>query len=133
MAKGAGRAFVVKKNGTTIASVRQKSMTWNGTPIDVTSDDDGGDANYLDGVFGNKTLEISVEGLTDDDVLADLALSTNDADKHLTDLTLERTNGDTVTGDFILTNYVETGQYQEAVTFTATLIRNGTHTLTPGA
>ena len=78
MAKGAGRAFVVKKDSTTIAAVRQKSMTWNGTPIDTTTDDDDGDMSYLSGEFGSKTLEISVEGLIDDDVLADLALSTTD-------------------------------------------------------
>lgn len=130
MAKGAGRAFVVKKNDVTIASVRQKSVTWNGTPIDTTNDDDDGATSYLADEFATTTLEISVEGLTDDDVLSDIAFSATSSDKHLSDITLERPNGDEISGTFIMTNYVETGAYQEAVTFTATLVRNGIHTFT---
>jgi len=133
MAKTAGRDFVVKKNSTAIAAVRTKSVTWNGTPIDITNDDDAGATTYLSDAFASTTLEISVEGLTDDDVLSDLAFSTTDSDKFLSDLTLERANGDVISGNFILTNYVENGQYQEATTFTATLVRNAAHTWTPGA
>ena len=130
MAQSAGRAFAVKKGATTIASVRSKSVTWNGTPIDTTNDDDNGATTYLADAFSNTTLEISVEGMTDDDVLSDLAYSATDSDKHLSDLTLERPNGDVISGTFIMTNYVETGAYQEAVTFTATLVRSGIHTFT---
>lgn len=131
MANSAGRDFAVKKNSTTIASVRTKSVTWNGTPIDVTSDDDDGTTTYLADKFSNTTLELSVEGLTDDDVLSDIAFSGTDSDKHLSDITLERANGDEISGNFILTNYVETGTYQEATTFTATIVRSGAHTWTP--
>lgn len=131
MAKSAGRDFVVKKDSTAIASVRTKSVTWNGTPIDITSDDDDGATTYLADAFSNTTLEISVEGLTDDDVLSDLAFTATDSDKFLSDLTLERGNGDAISGSFILTNYVESGTYQEATTFTATIVRNGAHTFTP--
>lgn len=133
MANSAGRDFAVKKNGTTIASVRTKSVTWNGTPIDTTTDEDNGATSYLSDDFANTTLELSVEGLTDDDVLSDAAFATDHASKHLSDLTLERANGDEISGDFVLTNYVETGTYQEATTFTATLVRNGLHTWTPSA
>jgi len=131
MAKSAGREFAVKKNSTVIASVRTKSFTSNNTPIETTNDDDSGFVSYLDGAFATRALEISVEGLTDDDVLSDIALSATDSDHFLSDLTLERANGDVVSGNFILTNYSETGQHQEATTFTATLVRNGTHTFTP--
>jgi predicted secreted protein len=131
MAQAAGRDFAVKKNSTVIASVRSKSITWNGTLIDTTNDDDEGKTTYLSDKFATTTLEISVEGMTDDDVLSDLAFSGDDTDKFLSDLTLERPNGDVISGTFILTNYVETGQYQEAVTFTATIVRSGAHTWTP--
>ena len=131
MANTAGRDFVLAKNSTTIASVRSKSVTWNGNPIDVTNDDDDGATTYLADTFANTTLEISVEGLTDDDVLADLAFATGDSAKHLSDITLTRANGDAISGTFILTSYQETGQYEDAVTFTATLVRSGIHTWTP--
>lgn len=133
MANAAGRNFVVKKNTTTIASVRTKTVTWNGTPIDTTNDDDDGATSYLADEFANTTLEITVEGLTDDDVLSDLAFVATSSSKHLSDITLERPNGDVISGTFILTNYAETGAYEDAVTFTATLVRNGIHTWTPAA
>lgn len=130
MAQSNSREFAVKKAATTIASVRSKTMTSNKTPIETTNDDDDADVSYLTGTFATKSLEISVEGLTDDDVLSDIALSNTDSDAHLSDITLVRPNGDIVSGNFILTNYVETGQYENAVTFTATLVRNGAHTFT---
>lgn len=131
MANSAGRDFVVQKNSTTIASVTTKSVTWNGTPIDITNDDDDGATTYLADRFANTTLEISVEGFTDDDVLSDIAFVATDSGKHLSDITLDRPNGDSISGTFILTSYAETGASAEGTTFTATLVRNGIHTWTP--
>ena len=131
MANSAGRDFVVKKATVAIASVRQKSFNWTGRPIDTTNDDDAGFDSYLDDKFAGTSLEISVSGLTDSDVLFDLALSTTDSDKFLSDITLERPNGDVLSGNWVLTAYSETGAYQDATTFDATLVRNGIHTLTP--
>lgn len=130
MAKSAGRDFVIKKGGTKIASVRQKSVTWNGELIDTTNDDDDAATTYLADEFAGTSLELSVEGLTDSDVLSDIAYATDHASKHLDDITVERSNGDTISGDFILTSYVETGEYKDAVKFTATLVRSGIHTWT---
>lgn len=131
MANTAGRDFVVQKNNVTIASVTAKSVTWSGTPIDITSDDDDGATTYLSNEFANTSLEITVDGFTDDDVLSDLAFSATNSVKHLTDITLDRANGDTISGNFILTSYSETGNSPEGTTFSATLVRNGIHTFTP--
>lgn len=131
MARSAGRTFLVKKNSTTIASIRQKSVNAAFNPIDVTTDDDDGFVTYLADTFATQTMEITVEGVTDSDVLADLAFSVTDSDKHLSDITLERPNGDVISGDFIITAYSETGTHDTGTTFTATLVRNGAHTLTP--
>jgi len=133
MAKTAGRDYLIKKNDVTIAGVRVVGMTWAGQPIDVTDQGDDGITTYLGSEFANETLEISVEGVEDGDVLADLAFGTTSSARHLTDITIDRPNGDTVSGTFIMTNYAETGNYQEATTFTASLVRSGIHTLTPGA
>lgn len=131
MANAAGRDFVVKKNSTAIASVRSKSVTWNGSLIDTTNSDDDGATSYLADEFATTTLEITVEGLTDDDVLSDLAFTASHSSKHLSDITLERPNGDVISGTFIITNYSETGSHEDATTFTATLVRSGIHTWTP--
>ena len=88
---------------------------------------------YLANRFANTTLELGVEGYTDDDVLSDLAFSATDSDKHLSDITLERANGDAIAGTFIITSYQETGASAEATTFTATIVRSGIHTWTPAA
>lgn len=133
MANTAGRDMVVKKGGTVIASVTTKSVNWQGTLIDITSDDDDGATTYLADVFANTTLEMSVDGFTDDDVLSDLAFSATDSDKHLSDLTLERANGDAISGTFIITSYQETGASAEGSTFTASIVRSGIHTWAPAA
>lgn len=133
MAKSAGRYFLLKLGGATIAAVRSKGVTWNGTPIDTTTDDDDGATSYLADEFGTTALEISVEGLADGDELAGLAFTPAAADKHMTDLTLERANGDVIAGTFVLTNYAENGSHNEATAFTATLVRNGAHAWTPSA
>lgn len=130
MAESAGRSFRVQKNGTNIAGVRVTGASWAGTPINVTSNDDAGIETYLADAFATETLELSVEGMTDDDVLTDIAFATTAAAKHLSDITLVRPNGDVVAGTFILTAYSETGNYQEAVQFSATLVRSGAHTFT---
>ena len=130
MANAAGRDFVVKIGGTAIASVRTKSFTVNNRPIDTTNDDDNGIDTYLADTFAGSSMEVSVSGLTDSDALFDLAISTTDSDKFLANLTLERPNGDEIAGTWILTNYSETGEYQGAVTFEASLMRSGIHTFT---
>ena len=133
MANSAGRDLLIKKNSTTIASVTTKSVTWNGTPIDITSDDDDAATTYLDDEFATTSLELTVEGYTDDDVLSDLAFVATTSSKHLSDITLTRPNGDVISGNFILTAYSETGESAGAVGFTATLVRSGIHTWTPAA
>jgi predicted secreted protein len=109
MARSASRDFLVKKNGTTLASITAKSVAWNGTVIDVTADDDNGFTTALADVFANTTMEISGSGYTDDDVLSGVAFTTSESDKHLSDITLERPNGDVISGNFILTSYTENG------------------------
>lgn len=132
MAKSASRDFLVKKGGTTLASITSKSITVDQQPIEVTSDDDAGVQTFLSNVYATKSMQISAEGYTDDDVLSDLAFNGTDTANHITDLTLERPNGDVISGTFILTNYVETGGGSDgSVTFTATFVRNGAHTFTP--
>jgi len=133
MANSAGRDLLIKKASTTFASVTQKSVTWNGNPIDITSDDDDAATTFLASEFATTSLEIGVQGYMDDDVLHDLAFTATDSGKHLTDITIVYANGDAISGNFILTNYSETGSSDGASEFSATLVRNGVHTFTPSA
>ena len=128
MASSIGRDFVVKKAGTAIAGVRTKTVTFNGEPVDVTSDDDNGFRTMLSGA-GQKSIDMSVEGLTKDDVLRGAALSGSSL--LLTDVTVEYPNGDTISGDFFMNSLEETGTYNDAMTFTASFQSSGAFTYTP--
>ena len=49
----------------------------------------------------------------------------------LTDITIEYPDGATLAGDFYLASVEETGAYNEAVTFSASLQSSGQWTYTP--
>ena len=131
MTKSTGREFLIKKGGTTIAAARTKGLNWSGNLIDTTTADDSGDTSYLANVFASTTMEVTIDGLLDSDVLPDLAFSAAHADKHFSDLTIELPNGDAISGDFAMTGMNIGAPHDDATTFSATIVRNGTHTLTP--
>lgn len=132
-----GREFLIKKNNVVIAGVRTKSFSFAGEPIDVTTDDDTGFRTLL-AESGQEALDISVEGLTKDVVLRGAALGSGSL--MLTDVTLEfpktgtqAVSGDTISGNFFLTSLEESGTYNDAMTFSASLQSSGAWTYTPGA
>lgn len=132
-----GREFLIKKNSTTLAGVRTKSFSFAGEPVDVTTDDDTGFRTLL-AESGQEAIDISVEGLTKDVVLRGAALGSGSL--MLTDVTLEfpktgtqATSGDTISGNFFLTSLEESGTYNDAMTFSASLQSSGAWTYTPGA
>lgn len=127
MPASSGRELVLKRGTTVVAGVRTKAMAITRAGIDVTTDDDSGFRTML-GEPGQKELNVSVSGVTKDDVLR--ADAVNGAT--LQAYTLEFEDGSTVTGDFFLATYTETGTYNEAVTFEAEIQSSGTFTFTAG-
>lgn len=132
-----GREFLIKKNGVTLAGVRTKSFSFAGEPIDVTTDDDTGFRTLL-AESGQEAIDISVEGLTKDVVIRGAALGSGSL--MLTDITLvfpktgtQATSGDEISGNFFLTSLEESGTYNDAMTFSASLQSSGAWTYTPGA
>lgn len=126
MAASSGRELVLKRGTTVVAGVRTKAMAITRAGIDVTSDDDAGFRALL-GEAGQKELNISVSGVTKDDVLRADAVNGNTLQAY----TLEFEDGSTVTGDFFLASYTETGTYNEAVTFEAEVQSSGAFVFTP--
>jgi predicted secreted protein len=49
----------------------------------------------------------------------------------LTDITIEYPDGAVIDGDFYLVSVEEAGEYQDAVTFSASLQSSGEYTYTP--
>ena len=128
MAASSGRELLIKKGASVIAGVRTKTVTINGEPIDVTTDDDSGFRTLLADP-ATRMIDLSVEGITKDDTLR--AIVAGAGPQLLTDITIEYPDGAVIAGDFYLVSVEESGEYQDAVTFTATLQSSGAFTYTP--
>lgn len=128
MAAGKGRSFQVKKSGTVIAGVKNKGVTVNNEPVDITSDDDSGFRTLLADTAVS-SMDISVDGVTKDTTLRTVIMA-GGTSVYLTDITLEYPNGDTITGDFYLASLEESGETKDAVNFSASLQSSGQFTYT---
>lgn len=128
MAKQAGRLATFKLGANTIAGVRVLNINWNGTAIETTDQSDAGFQTFLVGLMATDTLELSVEGLEEDQVIRKAALKADQTAKFFADAEFAFPNGDKITGDFVLTTYSEGNPHDNATTFTATFVRNGAHT-----
>jgi predicted secreted protein len=133
MAKTAGRLCVIKKNAVTIGGGRNVSITVNGSPINVEDQGDDGFQTLLSGVITGRSIELSIDGYEEDQVIRDIAMASTATGQFMDDLTFEFPNGDEISGDFFLASYSETGAYEDGQTFTATFTSDGTWTYTPTA
>lgn len=127
-----GRKLVFEyPTGTVIASVRTKSFTIDSSAIDVTTDDDAGIRALLEEP-GQHQIDLSVEGLLTNDALLKQIVDGTLFIQNLTiklPFTFSTTQG-TIVGDFRFNNFEVSGEYQDAITFTATLQSTGIFTFT---
>lgn len=122
-----GRKALFKKGLTTVAAVRTRSMTLGNEVVDITSDDDNGFRTLL-AEPGNKTLDLTVEGVFKDATMLTVAMSTSDILEAFS--ILFPTIG-TIAGDFVVTSFEAGAAYNEAGTFSCSLQSSGTFTFTP--
>src|SRR6478609_2283295 len=116
----AGRTILVRQGGQIIAGIRTKTLTFEGEPIDVTSDENDGWRTLLS-VYGTRGLTASVEGVVKSHQLKIAALS----QQVMSELTFTWPDGFEVVGNFALSNYTETGAYDDAATFSCELRSSG--------
>lgn len=119
MAEMLGRKVSISIGGNVVATARTKNLSINNEMIDVTSDGDSGIQRFLNEP-GQKGVEISVEGLMDDDSLLTKALSNDLSAAVVLDYGTY-----TISGTFVMPSYSEGIPYNEAVTFSATLSSSG--------
>ncbi len=120
--------------GTVIASVRTKSFTVDSSAIDVTTDDESGIRTLLE-ASGQQQIDMSVEGLLKDDVLLEQII---DGTLFIQELTITfpftfATTAATLVGSFRFNNFEVSGEYQDAITFSATMQSSGAQVFTPAA
>lgn len=130
MAAGNGRYLRILKNAVAIAGVRSKTVAINGSPVDVTGDDDDAYRTLLS-EHATKSVDLTVEGVTKDDVLLQAITVATPGAQLLSDIEVEYPDGATLAGDFFLATYEEVGAHDDAVVFTATLQSSGPFTYTP--
>jgi len=136
MAGSVGREFLVKKNSIVLLGLRAKTFSFAGESIDITSGEDNGFRTLLS-PSGQQSIDISFDGVAKDALIRDLVLTGSDL--LLTDIELEWPLSDagttpaTLTGTFRLNGYEEGQPYNEATTFSSTLMSSGTWTYTPEA
>jgi predicted secreted protein len=122
MAATNGRELKILKNNVPIAGVRTKTVAIAGEPIDITSDDDLGYRTML-AEAGTYSIDLTVEGVTKDDVLRSVILTGGTL--LLTDITIEYPDGSNIAGDFFLASVEDSGEYADALTFSASLQSSG--------
>ncbi len=134
---GAGRMFLIKKNGTAIAGLRAVTITVNSEPIDISSYDDEGVRTLLD-AHGKEITDLSGELVMKEETFRVLAFGAGN--KLLTDITVEfiitddtKSTPANLAGNFYFSNFTETGSETEAVTGSIQLLSSGRPVYTPEA
>jgi len=123
-----GRDFKIQLNGTTIAAVTTKSATRGREAVDVTTDDDGGNRRLLP-TPGNRTLDVSVEGVATSNNWTDLrGLADSDT---FADITLVNPDGteETAEDGFFMSSLEWNGEQDGRVGFTMELQSSGPITI----
>ena len=115
-----GRSITMTWNAIVIGGVRQKGLSANGSPIDITSDDDAGWRTILSEA-GQNEFNLSISGVTKDNAI--------EADWHAGDrqraVLITYPNGDTLAFTGHLISYTNTGPYNDATTFAAEIQSTG--------
>ena len=109
--------------GEVIAGAQENGISLDGSPVDITSKSDGGFRTLAD-FAGVKSIDISVSGVWVDKVFRDLAILET-ASLLITDASIAFADGGSLTGDFYIASYEETGTHDDAVKFTASLQSSG--------
>jgi predicted secreted protein len=128
MAANTGRAVTFLWGGSAVLGVREKGITVNAEPIDITSDEDNGWRLLLSDAVGERSVEISISGVTKDHrFLADLMGGT-----YQRAVVITFPNGATLSGTFQLASTGQTAPYKDAQAFDATLQSSGAITFVAG-
>lgn len=128
MAGMLGRAIAFTWGGVAITGVREKGVSINGEPVDVTSGEDNGWRTLLTDP-GENTVEISISGVTKSKTLKTDWFAGNRTKAVV--ITYPVGDAGVISGNFFLASYNETAPYKDATTFEATLQSTGIIAYTP--
>lgn len=121
-----GRLFLLKIGGTAIGGLRATSMTINNEAVDITNKDSAGWRTLLEGA-GVQSVDISVSGIAETQATFEMFKGYAQAGT-INAYTLTAEDGDSISGNFLITSFEEAGDYNAGQTFTASLQSSGTVT-----
>lgn len=131
MSAAVGRDVTTTWKGTALKGLREKKVNLNDEPINITTGEDAGVQLLLDSASGEDSIEISLTGVTKDDVLKTDWMTGGTARQGT--LVMTYPNGATLSGTFQLSGYKEGLPYKDANTFECTMKSSGAWSYTPGA
>jgi len=111
--------------------MRTKTVTLNNEPIDITSDDDAGFRTFLASDPAERSIDMSVDGITKDSALIELAAAGGSA--LISEYTLDFEGIGAFVGDFFIGSVELGAPYNDAVTFSASIQSSGEFVFTPEA
>lgn len=127
MASLLGRYFEIRKNNVVIAQCQSKSLKINNEVIDITNDNSAGFRELAE-QYSMRTMDISFDGVADDDTWMGLVLEDNanvSTSQILTDITLNAAGYFAITGNFMVTSYEISGSFDDVVKFSCELQSTG--------
>lgn len=128
-----GRQFTFDWKSTTLAGVRTRGMTVTNDYVDVTSDDDAGWRTLLADP-GVRSVEVTIGGITTDEVLlAAMMEASVTAGTLVGNLPSSLTTPGTMSGEYLVSSFEQSGNHDGEVEFTATFMSTGEVTYTASA
>lgn len=124
----AGRKVTLTIGGAGSIPIQTKGLSINNEMIDVTSDTSNGWATAL-AEPGQKSIELTFSGIVEN---LNLLMSTINNTSQIYACVLTYPDGSTVEGDFGFGSFSDTGEYNGAYTFEATMSSSGEVTFTAG-
>lgn len=126
MAAFLGRDIEFEWGAAPILGIREKGIAIAGEPINISSDEDNGWRALL-AEAGENQVDITISGVTKDAVLKTAWFNGS----RQAAVTITYPNGDELSGTFHLASFTDTGPYNDATTFEATLNSTGAVVFTP--
>ena len=117
-----GRKIRVTWKGEVIPGMRERTISFAGEPVDLTSDDDDGWRRLAhENGPAQKNVDVSFSGVIKSDTLKEDWISGDISGE----LIVDYPTGNRLSGTFMLANYTDTGPINDAATFEAQFQNSG--------
>jgi predicted secreted protein len=115
---------------TVVGGIRTNNATYNNNPVDISNALSQGYTEFMPDA-GNKEMTIQLDGVITNDAMQ-IILETSARDRTLLPYQINYSGAGIFQGLFALSTWTINGVYNQAQTFTATLVSSGVVNYSPG-